>query len=86
MSLVALGLVMWPAATVRASPGEVCGGARVRPHHFALNVEQTVTSKSEAIRMLVRSGIGAGLALAVLAEISVRLNGNGGAPSAPGWR
>ena len=43
-------------------------------------------SKSEAIRMLIGSGIGAGLALAVLAEISVRLNGNGGAPSAPGWR
>jgi len=27
--------------------------------------------------MLIGSGIGAGLALAVLAEISVRLNGNG---------
>ena len=37
-------------------------------------------------RVLIGSGIGAGLALAVLAEIYVRLNGNGGAPSAPGWR
>jgi hypothetical protein len=44
---------------------------------FALDSAPEVTSKAEEIRMLIGSGIGAALALAVVAEGSVRLQGNG---------
>ena len=44
---------------------------------FALDSAPEVTSKVEEIRMLIGSGIGAALALAVVAEGSVRLQGNG---------
>jgi urease accessory protein len=43
---------------------------------FALDSAPEVTSQGEAIRMLVGSGVGAALALAVVAEGSVRLDGN----------
>ena len=44
---------------------------------LALDSVPEVTSKVEEIRMLIGSGIGAALALAVVAEGSVRLQGNG---------
>jgi hypothetical protein len=74
--IAAIGIMGLLIAAAWTPPFLGWGLACIAGFALALDSAPEVTSKAEEIRMLIGSGIGAGLALAVVAELSVRLNGN----------